>query len=115
MKEGVEFVHFARRDSENCEVGVCGSNTMDQPVESTLGISSYFCGRTPEDDGWAVRAVEELLRFSYETNHTGVSNNTEAGFVTHISLKPRCRCIIHADHTLGAVNLSSSTSSQYMA
>lgn len=114
MKECVELVHFAWCDNEGCEVGVCGSNTMDQPVESAIGIMSYLRGRTPEDDRWAGGAVEELLGFSDETNDTGVSNNTEAGFVTHISLKPRRRCIIHADHALGMVNLCSCTSAQYM-
>lgn len=112
MKECVELAHFARCDDEGCEVGACGGDTMDQLVESTVGTGSDLCGRTPEDDGWAVRAVEELLGFSEETNHTGVSNNAEGSFISHISLKPRCRCVIHADHALGAVNLCSSTGAQ---
>lgn len=108
-------MHFVRRDGEGRELGVCGSNMMDQPVESTLGIPSYLRGWTPEDDRWAVSAVEELIGFSNDTDHAGVSNNTEAGFITHIGLKPGCGCIIHADHTLGTVNLWSSSGAQYMA
>lgn len=115
VEEVVKSAHLAGCDGETGQFAVC-HDPLDQPVQTSVGLFPNLVGGAPEDDdGVSNRTVEELGHFPGHPEDAGVGYDSQVGVVPYIGLEPQSGGVVHADHTLCAVDLCARSSAQNVA
>lgn len=116
VEQPVKLAHLVLCDAEAGQVAVHHADSLDQSVQRPLSVLPDLVGGPPEDDdGVAVGAVQELTRPADHPEHAGVRYDSQSGPVADIRLVAQGGGVVHANHTLGAVDLFSCAGSQDVA
>lgn len=116
LKEIVKSAHLAGCYCETRQVSGSHADFLDQSVQGPSAIFANLVWGSPEDDHRvAIRPVQELIKPPGHPEHAGVGDHPQSGLVPDVSLKPQRRRVVHANHTLRAVDLCSRAAVQDVA
>lgn len=116
LEEVVKPPHLVGRDGEAREVAVHGTDFLNESVQRSFALLPDFVRGPPEDDHRVVvHMLQELVEPAHHPEHAGVSYHPEGGLVPHVGLVPRGGSVVHANHTLGTIDLRAGSCAQDVA
>lgn len=115
LEELIKLQHLVARDHEGLEPGQHLAQELQVIVDLALAIAPHVAAGTPEDEYCALAHVEQVLAVAEDPLDAGMCNHPQAGAIAHVPAKTAGGGVIHADHTLGLVNMGALAAAQQMS
>lgn len=110
----IKLQHLAACDHEGLQPRQHLAQELQVVVHSALAITPHIAAGAPEDEHGALADVEQVVAVAEDPLDAGMCDDPQAGAIAHVApIAPR-RGVIHADDTLGLVNLGASPAAQEM-
>lgn len=115
LEELIELQHLVARDHEGLQPGQHLAQQVQVVVHLALAVAPHVAAGAPEDEHRALAHVEQVVAVAQDPLDAGMRDDPQAGAVAHVAPVAARGGVVHADDTLGLVDLGALLAAQQMS
>lgn len=112
LEELIELQHLVARDHEGLEPRQHLAQELQVVVHLALAVTPHVAAGAPEDEHGALAHVEQVVAVAEDPLNAGMCDDPQAGAIAHVAPVATRGGVVHADDTLGLVNLGALLAAQ---
>lgn len=115
LEELIELQHLVARDHEGLQPRQHLAQQVQVVVHLALAVAPHVAAGAPEDEHRALAHVEQVVAVAEDPLDAGMGDDPQAGAIAHVAPVAARGGVIHADDTLGLVDLRALLAAQQMS